>query len=1413
MTRSSRARRRRIIAAIVLVVLVAGAGATYLGLSMMRGQRIEQARVEGMAYYNQGDYEAAIPKLSRYVGENQDDLEALIAFANARRQVPEDGNDHLAHAMTLYGAVLTLDPNNVEAMKHQLMIYERLGRRLEWMDLADRILEHEPENFEAIRLKAMGHFLQDEFDQALELSDRLIEMRPDEMTWRVFQITALQRSDEPIDSILDLCESWRAEHDGDGRYEMLMAEMLLSVGRGAAAEEMIRQGAERGADERQVLQQMVSMLDMIDLADEADELIAETRRRFPDEQWTFEAAVRRHWQAGDVAQAREELKLAEDQLGEFDSDLMRWQTLILVLAGQRDEARQVLGELRDQADAIEDEDRDTVLAWVGAIEARLEYGTQNWREMIEAYRTAIGLAPRDAVLHYLMGEAYMQVGEYAMAVSSLSRAHQSDPNWVAARLAYAEALLMVGNGERATGIVYDLIQRLDEPGLGLYKLFARSWLASGRPTDRFGLYHAETEQAVGLVDLLDWIVERVPQDSEFQELLVRAAVQYNRPEVATRTIENLLEDDEADVALLLSLVPISHQADLGYHHALLEHAESIDGLTLPVADTKARLLHSEGRSDEGLQVVQTALEANEAAEDNQLLRQRMKTSYLLLIDHEDKIDALHELLEVDDELGTAADYVVSRQESWQDRDLIDRAIERLAEVSGEQANRVNLARAEYTLRYESDSESRLAEAQVLVNSVLHRTPNSLDARQLMARLYLAGPSPDLDNAVREMQRALADHPGEPMLYVRLIRMLQQRGSYEMADEYLTRLARLNVTNPEIRQQEIQLLEAQGDPQRVVERMSQLAGEAGIDDPVAMISRLHRAGRHQQALDELESSLAAGDPDASLVQAGINIYLDLGVPHEARRLLEEHRHSLEPRPRYLLTGDFNRQIGEADAAYEAYQQALDLAPEDPVVLSRLANFYLSTGDVEQAFEQAVHGLSTSPDHASLQQILVNASFSLDSQARQDAVQILTDAGHGNSALVQTIELFDGVRRRNGELAPTSNELDDSRRLTVRHPGFLPGWRLAIMLHLQADRRNDAIQLATRATTRLPGHAEPAELATQMLLEAGRLEDALDMARTWRRRSLDRPLEPDLFIASIELALDRPARAAERLEQYGPRLIEERSQYSQRPRIWLEALLRTGDVEAAFEHFKPLFDERDGHWREAWLRIAERSSTHGDDAMEAVEDIFSDSAESLLSLASTRLRYGRRFDSESSLSRSMELAEKAIELDGSQAVSSLMLRAQAREYLQDIDEAITLYREVLSIEPDQIVAMNNLAVMLMMGEQDCQEAYDLASSAHDAEPDVPEIMDTLAQAKLCLGEAGEAERLARKAIEHRDDVAEFHITLGIAKAMQEKWDEAASTMHRLDELVDDVSELTPYVRQRLQDLRAQVEQREAVLSGRR
>ncbi|MGI9014876.1 MAG: tetratricopeptide repeat protein [Phycisphaerales bacterium] len=1377
---TKRGKKRLVILCVTGAVLIAAGGISAWLYSAYKIRQIDEGYGVALEAKQRGDYEAALKPLSRYVGRHNTDVDALIALAETRSKIPLPNGNHLRSAISYYNTALTLKPDDSVILEGLLEMYRLSGRRVEMLETAARVLKANPDHEDALSGMVWGLRKEGSYDKAAEYSERLVALDPTNIAHRYLHVNNLQQQGVREAALLDVIEKWIAdEPDHAGPLMLLKAVTLSTFNRNAEAIAVAREGAAVGADESS-LEGMLEVLDRMGLRDESKALVDRVRAEHPRAPWLSEIVIRREWQAGRIAEARQELDSVVEEGALKTRGLLRLAALLYAVSDEPEKARAAVGQLAAMSNDQEPEERDRDRAWGRAISARLDVAESSWSDALDSYEAALSLNPDDPIVYYLAGEAHFAMGEYERAAGQFERAFDADPAWVAAGSSLAESYFRVGRLEDAFRTARELVLRTSPRVLSPWRIWLQTWVeleTSDIPVP--GMVDA-TESRRALLAVMEDITSQNPEDQQIDALtplLARAYLLNDERGEAQDVMRTVLNDPNASAALLLTLAEVSFDYRVGLEEELLAAADrSLGGVVPASAAIRARIRAASGDADGGLSVLDKAI----AQADNPGAYWRTRMLYL------DAAGLAGQKREIDRRLASRnanADdlaFILSLPVTWDDRALVAEAIEQLEAAVGPQSRRVVLARATETMQFKPNNAAEVSKAILALDDMLAASPNSLPARSTMARLLLLGDNPDVPSAIAHLEKAIEQYPTQTNLYPQLIELLQKTGDHSKAERYLIALSRRSDPGRDIQMAQLALWQRQGQFERAIALQSTLMDQDSPVDGVVLASLHQKAGRIAEAEQLVGSLLERFPSDWIVLRFSANFYATRGETERGLALLQDAKIE-EPGKKSLLIGAYYHNLGEHKLAEEALKKSVSEAPDNATTWLFLAQHYLGIGDREGAQRSALAGLEVDPDNEQLRVLLASVSVSMNRAARREAIKIFQELRGDNRALIDTMKLFDRTAQDDNSFSASESDLAEARMLVQTHPGFLPAWRLAVLMHTDAGKAGDAIALARDATAKMPTDAEPAMWVVDLYRDAGQAANALQYARIWRQRTLDDPMEADMVITAIGLAADEKESALRTIAPYAKRIVAERSRYPLRFSLWLRALLRNRQIDRAFEHVK----DNPGNvseWLADWLQASMLlTNTDAHRALSIIEPLAANSPRNTLDLAMAWTMVGTRAADSAMLDRAEQLAI-SLTADDETRVQALRLRAMLADARGNIDEALTLYEQILREDPNDPLALNNNAYLLNRLNR-IEEAEVLSSKLIRLYPGVPEFLDTHAQVLLGGGQLKRAETAAREAINAAAGDPGIMITLartlvaqGQAAEARQWWEKARQAMAR-------------------------------------
>jgi tetratricopeptide (TPR) repeat protein len=305
-------------------------------------------------------------------------------------------------------------------------------------------------------------------------------------------------------------------------------------------------------------------------------------------------------------------------------------------------------------------------------------------------------------------------------------------------------------------------------------------------------------------------------------------------------------------------------------------------------------------------------------------------------------------------------------------------------------------------------------AQELSGAAVAQRPQDLEALHALGVTRAQGGR--MKEAVETFERALALRPEDPVLLLNAAACYAELRDWTPAEACCRRALESAPRNPLARRLLASFYFAQGKNDQGTAETERLAadhpGDAGAQATL---------GQLRLSQSRLDDALAAFKAAQRLDPQWARPYLDAGItclrqkhPEEAARYLDQAlQRSPDPRTARLGLALVWDAYGDAPRAIAAYEQALDAAPNDPVVLNNLAYAYAERGQrLDRALELARRAAAAQPQNGAVLDTLgwVCHRAGRDNEALphlQEAVRRLPDNGAARYHLAQALAAL--VRR--------------------------------------------------------------------------------------------------------------------------------------------------------------------------------------------------------------------------------------------------------------------------------------------------------------------------------------------------------------------------------------------------------------------
>jgi cellulose synthase operon protein C len=684
-------------------------------------------------------------------------------------------------------------------------------------------------------------------------------------------------------------------------------------------------------------------------------------------------------------------------------------------------------------------------------------------------------------------------------------------------------------------------------------------------------------------------------------------------------------------------------------------------------------------------------------------------------------------------------------------------------------------------------KGKYPEAAIQFANAIQVDPRFAEAHYQLARTYLR--LQDAMRAYQELSRTLQIQPDNYKAHIDIANLLILAHDLNRAKEHVDLLLQQDAGDPLVHETAANLAQAQGKLDEAVEEMQKSVALApnrwessvglatlqiALHQPAAAEANLRKAiGRSpkevstqldlanfyqsQHRFSEAESQFQrAIDVDRNLPEARAalaRLYIAEGKNADAEQFLTSAKRDFPDNSTgYRMLGDFYFATGQLDKATVEYGVLFQDHPKDPEVKKNYIQLLILKNRLDEAQKLNDEVLKTNSNDDTA--LIYQGQIQIRQRKATEAIQTLQKAIRNNPDNGVAHYQLGLAFNQSGDLQRAQGEWQDAIRL---RPDLV-----------EADR--------ALAGVALHNHDMPAleQRASEIIAREPHSPDgySLRAASNINRKQFDRA-EQDTRKA-IEVAPQSPVGYT----QLGNlRLVQ--GQFGDAEKAYLQALDRdTGSADALAGLMNAYFAEKqpDKAVAAANAQIAKVANStafydllgtalfHEKKDLKGAESALEKSVELDKNNTDALLKLGQVQLTEQSADAAIATYQNAIK-DNPREPSFYVLIGEVYEAKQDWDRAKQYYQKALEISPQNAVASNNLAYVMMQTGGNVDVALSLAQTARRADPESPNAADTLGWIfyqkgayKSAIDLFQEALKLGQKA--KTPDNANVHYHLGLA-----------------------------------------------------
>jgi tetratricopeptide (TPR) repeat protein len=1336
-------RRLTILAAIAIVGTAASA--TVVSIRLKHHQmRVQQFRDAGMAAYQARNWQSASDNLSKYLGgAAETDPEALLARGISRGNLPHGDQAHLIAEQKDLTRYLELQPSDDDTRRRLLDVCDRLH---EWFDadaVASQILARSPDDVETLKAQLAALKAEGKLDAALAAAQHLDQLRPLDCRTEVVTLDLMNRLGRPSSDLLAVVDKLAVDHPGDPRVDLVRVAADSITGRNDEARKLLTETAAKPSPDDDFTLLLCDYLDTNGLFDQTTALLAAADSHRDVALTSFTA--RRLFHAGQPAAALARLGPVS---GDTPSDWLGLRAMILAGSPKPEDRAQVTELVKTLS--IRPDDKAT--AWIALLPAATDR-TLTPRQRITACMSAGLLDADNSDARCLLGRVYQDLGETELAVRHYTEACGIDPAWAGAQLALASSLLDQDRVSDAEPHAQRAVDRdpQDADARALLALVKYRRIPAAAPADQL---------AAVLNDIRDTRTDR-PDDPRLAAAEVDLLARTDNFKAATAAAIADVDAPLVSAAMLAKIAAVASVDKIDIGPEIIAKAGQLHPVDPQSAYDRAIAIATAGDPAVGRRALDADAGPGPAWELVEL-QYRDATNNAA---SPDAWAAVADTKIPDPATSLMIQRAVLRSPTANaSRPLIDRTIDRLHALTGDEAIDWKLARARWQLGSPTESRDDADAVAASMAELVKTTPSY--AQPLVVWAEALEKTGDVNAAIDRLKAAAKIEPDDPDISLRLARLMSRLGQAHDAGDLLDHVASDGHLSPAAVIEAATLLDRSGQRKRAIELLDRTPQTPESD---LLHARLAASVDPSDA-DRIYTRFAASS-DPQLVIAAADRLARRGNADAGRTLLARLDSMLAPADAMAAKGTFESEFGQQTAAVTDFTSAITASPGNPRPWRAWAAADLRRRDWAAVADVTGRGLHQVPGDKPLT-ALAAAAEKFKSSGNDAAFAPLIDAVAADPvdpATAATIDAFTSI--------------PDLTAVVSRYPDYWPARSALVRRLMAAGRYHDAADSATVAANRAPSDPTPAELLTSVWATAGRWENARAAAVNWKSRTPANVGPADLAIAVADLHLGRGEESVDLLSPY---LAEAQDSVDKSPDVAGEsavvidtiarALVATGRTDKAASLLEGPA-KKSAAWRSRWLRIiaddAENPASAGPqiDRVEAL--VPAGSVEQRLAVADTWYRLADRFNDTTSANHAMDVLDPMTDA-AHPTVDVFVLLGAVKQQLGDLPAAESADRAALALAPNLPAVQNNLAQVMLLRDEDPAAAAALAQAAITAEPTSAAAHETLGESLLRQGKLEEARAQFAAAIDL--DAENVPALAGLAEVDQKSNhpDQAASSL---------------------------------------
>lgn len=1337
--------------AIVLLISVAVLGVSAVGLRKWRNANSAEKGLDlGNKAYNEKNWKEAAKQLGRYIVVNQNDVDALLKYADSQLKIRPATSNNILQAVQAYRAVLRLDPGNLKAAKQATELYFLMGQDEVVESITSRFIETSPDP-EITRIHAIALVHQRKFHEAADELKKLCAASPNHVP--AYE-TAGQLAEQHPEEFTEPAAYWYNEAVKNNPTSALAyvnrAGFYIRNKDTNSALADLKIAEQHDLSNSAVCLKLAGGYITLNLLDKAEQVLAKSQKISPADQniWQLSAQVALMTQSAEKMKAAAQTGLKE--LSSEPWDFMPLAAELFIRSGELSQAEDCIQRLNQNGFekskisyleglmyAQKKDYLNAIKSWKNSIESgnnttkvRLElsialFNSGDIQSAINQLRALVSEKPDSFDGHLALAKILAQTANWAEAQEHAVKASELEPDNSEARLLQIQTQLQItgtdASNKQGSQDVEALLSKMN---------------SAGAPAIEVDFLRLQVEMRKGNYAKALELINKIKQENPSQ-------VRIDLAEAELFAIQDKL--DEATKILRQSIQKYPDASSpVIYLAALLDKQGNQQDCAAVIMESVQRINEQLVQRDLILLLVEYY--ARWGQKDKAYEQLNMIASKL-----PNDIQIKRRLLQCEQVMGNPQ--------------MAQKLVDEIKSLEGDSGWQWRYEQAR--LDYLSDGfKERYTQIVSLMKENLTANPKDQASRLLLARAYeKAG---EMQLAAATYREVLSRSPDNMQILTILISALYKMKEYDQADELLKRVSPQSLQNPQLQRLQLQNLLRQGQIDSASDILHGLVGE----DPNNQNANLALAllqlqqGKYAES-EQILKKLYSKDPNSlSVAAAQIQLYLKLEKPQEALKICDEAVSRLKNVSAYVLRARTYASLKQSEKAIEDLDKAVSTEPENAQVWMARSDFYRSININDKALGDIRKAMSLDQKNVQIQKraiTLLVTSNKLDSIS--EGKNIIDQSLKSNPDDVELLFYKANSLFLEGTAPAIENARQILQKITKDSPEFSKAWLLLGEMMIKKSQAGTAMDYASQGLAYTPNNEAllflkaRAEAMRSPVLAVPTLKVLCDLnpnnieAVSFLANTYITSGEPDKAVSFLQNIISKCDSSNTKTYNISMAAAMYKAKNKAEAIKKLDSLIDTSPDDPAPFLAKIFLLKDDQLWDELKSQTLGWYQKHpGNSRVPAVI------ANSLISVNSDEAR-----------KVSEEIFNTILKNDPKNT-ESLQSLAILLGIAERFEESAGTYKKLLELQPDNVVAINNLAWLMCENLEQPQQALELAQKGLALNSSYADLIDTRGMIYFRLGQYQKAVLDFSKCVELYPDftpqaaASRFHLAKACAGLKQ-------------------------------------------------